>query len=296
MDEVTIASQGLSVVVARQGAELQSLRLLHDDGSEGLELLWQAGPQWRRRAPVLFPVVGKVADDEVIVDGRRYPMGQHGFARDLPHEVLEASPSRVVLRLADDGTTREHYPFGFALTTTFEVQGRSLTARWAVETTGETPMPFSLGWHPAFRWPLAPGVPKGKHVVLFEEPEPADVRRVRGGPLTEPVPTPVLGDLLPLSDGLFSDDAVVFDDLRSTAVTFTGPGAPTLRLHLDGFPQLGVWSRPTGADFLCLEPWAGLASPEGWQGELRDKPYGQVVAPGEVFEVGCTVTVERPGS
>jgi galactose mutarotase-like enzyme len=67
-----------------------------------------------------------------------------------------------------------------------------------------------------------------------------------------------------------------------------------VRLTTEGFPQLGVWSKPTGADFVCLEPWAGLASPEGWQGELRDKPYGLVCAPGQVVEASCTVAVAPP--
>ncbi|WP_298806800.1 aldose 1-epimerase family protein [uncultured Pseudokineococcus sp.] len=300
MDEVRIASDRLSVVVARHGAELQSLRFAPPAGDGGpggddpLELLWQAGPEWRRHAPVLFPVVGRVADDEVVVDGRRYPMGQHGFARDSDFELLEASPSRAVLRLVDDGSTREHYPFPFSLVVAYDVAGDALSVRWTVSTHGDEPLPYSLGWHPAFRWPLVDGVAKTDHVVRFAEPEPDDVRGVRGGLLTEPVPTPVQGDVLPLQEGLFADDAVVMDPVRSRTVRYGAPGTPTVRLDVEGFPQLGVWSKPSGADFVCLEPWAGLASPEGWQGELRDKPYGQHVAPGGVREAACTVTVEPP--
>lgn len=310
--DVRIASEDLSVVVARHGAELQSLRRRSRGGDEhggrphggdeqggdeqrdGEELLWQAGPAWRRHAPVLFPVVGKVADDEVLVDGRRYPMGQHGFARDLEHEVVEASGSRAVLRLVDSDATREHYPFSFSLVTAYEVRGTSLSVRWTVSTRGDEPLPFSLGWHPAFRWPLADGVAKDDHLVRFAEPEPDDVRGVRGGLLTEPTATPVRGDALPLSGTLFADDAVVLDSLRSRSVTYEAPGAPRIRLDLVGFPFLGVWSKPSGADFVCLEPWAGLASPEGWQGELRDKPYAETCAPGGVREMACTVTVEPP--
>ncbi|MEJ5946356.1 aldose 1-epimerase family protein [Pseudokineococcus basanitobsidens] len=294
--DVRIASEELSVVVARHGAELQSLQRVGDGpGDEGAELLWQAGPAWRRHAPVLFPVVGKVADDEVVVDGRRYPMGQHGFARDLEHELVESAAGRAVLRLTDSEATREHYPFAFSLVTAYEVRGPSLSVRWTVSTHGEQPLPFSLGWHPAFRWPLADGVAKTDHLVRFAEDEPDDVRGVRGGLLTEPRPTPVRGDALALSEGLFADDAVVLDALRSRTVTYEAPGTFRIRLDLEGFPHLGVWSKPSGADFVCLEPWAGLASPEGWQGELRDKPYGQQVAPGGVREMACTVTVAPPG-
>lgn len=301
MDEVRIASDQLTVVVARHGAELQSLRWRPEDPSGGgsgeeHEVLWQAGPQWRRRAPVLFPTIGRVVDDEVVVDGRRYPMGQHGFARDLPFELLEASASRAVLRLQDDEETHRHWPHPFALVVAYEVSGASLSVRWTVTTPGDRPMPFSLGWHPAFRWPLADGVAKEDHRVVFAEEESAPVRRVRATLLVpEPQPSPVTGRVLPLSEALFAEDAVVLEHLASRSLRLAGPGTPVVRLDLEGFPSLGVWSKPSGADLLCLEPWAGLPSPEGWQGEVADKPHSLSVAPGEVRELACTVTVEPPG-
>lgn len=300
MDEVRIASDQLAVVVARHGAELQSLRWRPpgpggEGAGEGQELLWQAGPEWRRRAPVLFPVVGRVVDDEVVVDGRRHPMGQHGIARDLEFEVLEATPARAVLRRQDDEGTRRQWPFPFSLVVTYEVTGASLRVRWAVSTTGERPMPFSLGWHPAFRWPLVDGAAKDEHRVVFDEEETAPVRRVRSTLLTpEPEPSPVVDRVLPLAEGLFAEDAVVLERLASRSLRYSAPGTPVVRLDVEGFPSLGVWSKPSGADFVCLEPWAGLPSPEGWQGEVADKPHSLSVAPGEVREVACTVAVEPP--
>ena len=306
MDEVRIASDQLSVVVARHGAEPQSLRWrpggspdagagTGSDPAEEHELLWQAGPQWRRHAPVLFPTIGRVVDDEVVVDGERFPMGQHGFARDLDFELLETSPSRVVLRLQESEETRRHWPFPFSLVVSHQVSGASLSVRWTVSTTGDRAMPFSLGWHPAFRWPLVDGAAKEDHRVVFAEDESAPVRRVRATLLTpEPRPSPVQDRVLPLSEDLFADDAVVLEQLASRSLRYSGPGTPVVRLDLEGFPHLGVWSKPTGADLVCLEPWAGLPSPEGWQGEVANKPYSLSVAPGGVCEVGCTVTVEDP--
>ncbi|RWX59596.1 aldose 1-epimerase family protein, partial [Mesorhizobium sp. M4B.F.Ca.ET.089.01.1.1] len=76
-DSLTLHGDGISATIVRQGAELVSLR-----DSEGTELLWQAGPAWKRHSPVLFPIVGRLKGDQLRHRGRSYPMTQHGFARD----------------------------------------------------------------------------------------------------------------------------------------------------------------------------------------------------------------------
>ena len=88
---------GMSIeyTVSNHGAELQSIRF------EGREYLWQGDPAyWGRRAPILFPIVGKVAGDLLRVDGQSYPMKQHGFARDaefvpVPEMVAVPAPEPV---------------------------------------------------------------------------------------------------------------------------------------------------------------------------------------------------------
>ena len=54
----TLRSDGITAVIAPDGAELISLR-----DAQGLELLWQAGPAWPRHAPILFPIVGRLKND-----------------------------------------------------------------------------------------------------------------------------------------------------------------------------------------------------------------------------------------
>ena len=67
----------LTVTLSDQGAEIQSVK----DVNSGREYIWQADPKiWGRHAPVLFPVVGRLKDDQYTYDGKTYHMGQHGFA------------------------------------------------------------------------------------------------------------------------------------------------------------------------------------------------------------------------
>ena len=53
-DSHTLQADGITATILAHGAELCSLR-----NEAGLELLWQAGPQWPRHAPLLFPIVGR---------------------------------------------------------------------------------------------------------------------------------------------------------------------------------------------------------------------------------------------
>jgi YD repeat-containing protein len=90
---------------------------------------------------------------------------------------------------------------------------------------------------------------------------------------------------LALAPGLFADDAVILDQVASRSVRYTAPGAEVIEVSWDGFEQLGVWTRMTGddacADFLCIEPWHGTASPVDFAGEFRDKPGLMLIPPGD---------------
>jgi galactose mutarotase-like enzyme len=274
MDRHTIASE-VSAEIKADGAELCSLR-----DAAGHEMLWQALPAWPRHAPVLFPIVGRLAGDTLRHRGHSYRMTQHGFARDRRFAWSERTPTTCRLVLADDAETRAHYPFAFRFEVAYAVAGATLSVTFAVVNTGTEMLPASMGAHPAFRWPLADGIAKTAHVLTFSDREPAPVRRLRGGLLlADPVPTPIAGTTLQLDEALFAADALILDQLASRSVRFSAPGAPGLDVSWDGFGELGLWSKP-GADFLCIEPWCGYASPEGFDGEFMEKPGLLLIPPG----------------
>lgn len=75
-DTYTIRSGSLSATVKAQGAEMCSLK-----SDAGVEFVWQAEPAWPRHARLLFPIVGRLANDELRHKGKTYRMTQHGFAR-----------------------------------------------------------------------------------------------------------------------------------------------------------------------------------------------------------------------
>ena len=52
-----------------------------------------------------------------------------------------------------------------------------------------------------------------------------------------------------------------------------------MEISWERFRELGVWSKPGGAPFLCIEPWRGFASPADFDGEFSDKPGVMQIAP-----------------
>jgi galactose mutarotase-like enzyme len=278
---------GLSVVVLAAGAELASLR--HPATGE---LLWQAGPAWPRHAPVLFPIVGRLNGDTLRHEGRTYRLTQHGFARDrrFAWAAREATTCRLVLE--DDAETRAMFPFAFRLEVNYALAEGGLRVTYRITNTGEGVLPTGLGAHPAFRWPLAPGVAPEAHVLEFAAEETAPVRRLKDGLLRpEPEPTPIQGRVLPLNRALFAADALILDQPASHSLCYGAPNGPALELGWEGFPQLGLWSR-AGGDFLCIEPWHGMADPVGFDGPFTAKPGLMLIPPGESREAGWWVRVE----
>ena len=275
--------------IAPRGAELQALSI------GDLELLWNAGPLWPRHAPMLFPVVGALKGDVLRHRGKTFSMPRHGFARDRDFTWISRGGTCCVLELRDDAATHSAYPFPFLLRVSYELEASGLRMEVALWNPGDAPLPASLGLHPAFRWPLDPGVPKASHRLVFEADEPGPLRRLDAQGLLAPGlhPSPIHGRELVLCEDLFVQDALIFLEPRSRSLCFEAAGGPSLTLRWEGFPHLGLWARPDlSPAFLCVEPWEGYASPAVWDGEFTDKPGGFVLPPGATrrwtFSVGLT--------
>lgn len=275
-DSHTLRSDDISATIAADGAELCSLQ-----NADSLELLWQAGPAWPRHAPVLFPTVGRLKDDELRHRGKTYRMTQHGFARDRTFAWLERGLTSCTLVLTDDTATRTQYPFTFRFTVSYTVDKAQLTIAYAVTNTGDEVLPAAVGAHPAFNWPLLPELRKEDYRLTFSDAEPAPIRRVTNGLLRAvPEPTPIEGNILALSERLFDEDAVILDHPASSSVRYAADRGPSITVAWQNFRELGIWSKLGGAPFLCIEPWHGFASPSDFDGEFSDKPGVMLIAPG----------------
>lgn len=285
---VALASGDLTAEIDPLGAQLSLLR----DGS-GRDLLWNGDPAiWKGRAPVLFPIVGALAGGSYRLNSSIYRLPRHGFARDRRFEVIHSTGTSAEFELAADRATLEVYPFRFSLQVKFVLDGPTLVVTTRLRNKGDRPMPASFGYHPALRWPLPFGLERSRHFIEFECDEPAPVRRLDADGLLTPIshPSPVSNRRLTLADSLFQDDVIIFDALQSRTLTYGADGGPRLRMSYPDSPYLGVWTKP-GAPFICIEPWHGVADPEGFSGNFDTKPGVFVVPSGahRTFEMSMTL-------
>jgi galactose mutarotase-like enzyme len=270
---VEIASGGASARIALRGAELKSWRV------DGRELIWPGDDKyWAESAPILFPVVGWTRDG-VVVEGQRYPLSLHGFARGEDFAPVEQSENHVLLRLRANERTRALYPFEFELFCEYKIENNALEIVLHVVNGSRKIMPFACGLHPGFVWPL-PGA-TGGHVLRFDAAERSEVPVIAPGGLFSQRrrAIPLEDRALILTPDLF-EEALCFLDARSAGLEFSAEGGPTLRMELENFPHIALWSRP-GAPFLCLEAWTGHGDPEGFSGDIFAKPSMRALAPGE---------------
>jgi galactose mutarotase-like enzyme len=257
---------------------------LHGWFVENRNLLWQRDPKWwDQSAPILFPIVGWGNGGRIMVDGRSRPMGVHGFAARSAFDVVNRDHASVTLVLSDNDVTSTIYPFGFHLSVSYTLQDTSLTAEFTVENAGQRLMPYALGFHPGFLLPLGDAA-REDHFIEFEKSERSDVPVIAPGGLISQRrrPVPIRDRRLRLSDTLFADEALCFLDANSRAFALhAGESGPAISLETSDFPHLALWSLP-GAPFVSMEAWTGHSDPEGFAGELTDKPSMRLLAPGAI--------------
>jgi len=195
--------------------------------------------------PVLFPIAGKLPGGQYTWRGQTYAMKQHGFARNLPWQLLEsaagAEGAQVTLGLESSALTRAQYPFEFALRFVYRLRGGVLSVEQTFENCGPHEMPIQPGLHPYFYVPDA-----RKAEVRLE----TDATRAYDNVGAREV------DLQgPLRFGEREIDMHLLDQ-AAREVVLERPGMPAVRVGFDADQHvLVVWTLP-GRDFVCVEPWS----------------------------------------
>lgn len=269
MQLFSIENDFLFVGINSKGAEWNSLK----NKITGLEYLWQKSqPYWQRQSPVLFPVVGRLRNDDYEFGGRHFSLTQHGFARDMEFMCVSQSKNQITFSLKSDAVTLAKYPFYFELLITYSLLGNQLFTTYQVINKSVGDLYFSIGAHPAFACPLIEGEKLNDYYLDFEKDEPLIRNFISKGLLTPRTEELVKksGKLF-LSEGLFIDDALVFHNLESTKVSLKSKNHEhSVSVGFSGFPYLGIWKQ-ADAPFICIEPWQGITDVQGTHGKFEDK-------------------------
>jgi galactose mutarotase-like enzyme len=272
----------LRISIAPKGAEIQ--RLFHK--VHQMDYLWSGDPAfWGKFSPVLFPIVGSLKENTYYYRGKSYRMGRHGFARDRDFIAEKQSPTELLFLLHSDAETKKIYPFDFEFRIRYLLDGNELSTEYQVKNTGSSQLLFSVGGHPAFRIPLTNGEQYSDYFLHFEEKENLSRWPISPEGLIENQPIPLLNDSdrLNLLKPLFYRDALVFKYPASSEVSLLSAKSPHgIHFQMGEFPFLGIWSA-RDADFICIEPWCGIADSVDSNQQLESKEGIEKAAPGSTF-------------
>lgn len=287
---ITIQNTKLKATFHELGAELTSLI----NFETGKEIMWSGNPDfWGGISPVLFPTVGALKNDQYIFEGKTYELPRHGFARKRTFDVKKSSENEVIFELKSDEESLKIYPFEFSLEIKYALVENKLTVSYLVKNLSGKAMYFSLGAHPGFAIDTENGLNYNDYEILFSDDEKLEIHPLIDNLISNETQTINLENkTLQLSYELFSKDALVMTTMRSQELTLRNKkNHHKVIFSFSNFPYFGIWAAKN-ADFVCLEPWQGIADLEDHNKELTEKFGILKLERNQDWKAGWAVTIE----
>lgn len=287
----TIENELYCVNIFSYGAELCSFR----NKQNGREYIWQGDPSvWPDHAPLLFPIVGRLRNDSYTLYEKQYHMEIHGFARKSEFEVMEKSDGKIVFRLLSSDITYQAYPFDFELISEYELIENTLAVTRKVRNLTEQIMPYSIGEHIGIRIPIESERKLDDYIIKLEYKE--TIPRwplVEGHLLGAPEPFLMDTDEIRLTQDLFQEDALVFENARSKMASIVDSnGEYDVSVAFQDYETIAFWSKP-GAGYVCIEPWNGYDTPVTAGDDLLAKPGIRLLQPHAEERFKCSICINK---
>ena len=280
----------LRVEIDSFGAELKSVK----DKASNQEYMWQGDPTfWGRTSPVLFPFVGSLKDATYRHEGTNYKMGQHGFARDMEHELISQTESAIYFKLHSNEETLKKYPFSFVLKIGYELENNAVKVLWEVENDStDKELHFSIGAHPAFNCPIHGEENKAGYKFYF-----ANVDEIHhhghtdtGLSIEEDIILPLEDHRVTITPEFFDGSTYIIEGRQTNEVALEDPqGNPMVSVSFD-MPLFALWSPPgKNAPFVCIEPWCGRCDAADFEGTLSERAFNNTLDTGKTFQTSYTM-------
>ncbi|MBB2146741.1 aldose 1-epimerase family protein [Pedobacter sp. LMG 31464] len=266
---IFIENEHIKVSFAAKGAELQSIL-----GTNSLtEYMWSGDANyWGKFSPVLFPIVGALKDNTYQFEDKSYQLSRHGFARDMEFEYHHINEQEILFTLTHSDETLKVYPFEFKLSLRYKLSGASLSCTYEVTNPAEKELLFSIGGHPAFAVPLNKQGTYTDYFLSFNNDIELTYYHIVDNLISDKKSVLKLDEgKLTLQHNLFYDDALVIKNLKSDSISILNTkNYNGLAFNFKDFPYFGIWAAKD-ADFVCLEPWCGIADGINHNQQLKDK-------------------------
>ena len=288
-----IKNDELTVLADSTGAELKSIR--KNDDEDKIEYLWQLNPDvWERQAPLLFPLIGRLKDEEYTYDGKTYKTDIHGFARFSEFTVEKPSDSEINFVLEENEKTLGEYPFEFRLTVSYKLTGTSIIKSHIIENKGDGAMYYEVGGHEGYNLSLFEGEKMEDYFIDFPGMKGLETYTADEDIMMNRKKSPVALDegKLYLGPEVFIDDAIIADAFKVRKVSLrNNRNNRGIDVEFNDFKYLGIWTKPFRTNYICIEPWSSLPDCNYLGKELTEKKDIRKLDEGKSEELAYTITV-----
>lgn len=288
----TIQNEFLTAVISDMGAELMSIKT-----NDGHEYLWQGDKKyWEGRAPIMFPICGRLFNGEYKYLGKTYSLPNHGFARKSLFSLKSAAKDFITLELKSNDEIYANYPFDFIFDVTFKLENDTLTVKYEVKNQDEKDLIFSVGGHPAFNAPLDKGVEFEDCYVEFDKK--CDAIRVDFSPAcflthSDKLYSESGTKRIDLRHDLFDNDAIFLYNVSKKIKLGSQKTQRSVTLTFDGMKYIGLWHAvKTDAPYVCIEPWTSVPATEGVVDNLMTKEEMIHLPKGYTYKNSYSITIK----
>ncbi|MCR1850791.1 aldose 1-epimerase family protein [Paeniclostridium sordellii] len=286
-----IENNKLIIETTNKGAELINIY----SKTENKELLWSGDSKfWGRHSPILFPIVGRLKDNETLIDSKLYNMNQHGFARDMEFNLIDKSINSITYILKSNSKTKSFYPYDFELTVKYTLIDTTINIDWKVFNKSNKDMYFSIGAHPAFNIPFYDNESINDYFLKFECSKDINNYTLEGPFVSKKSEVKSI-DILNLTPELFKNDALIYDNINKISI-YSKNNTSSIDIKFESFPFVGIWSpyykeSNSIAPFLCIEPWYGIADSIDSTKIFKDKLGINKLPNKETFIASYSITI-----
>lgn len=281
----------LEVELNPKGAEI--IKIIGQQ--DGINYMWRRDPSlWANSAPILFPIVGALQNNECRIEEKTYTMTQHGFSRHNVYETHEISDTCVEFELKPNEDILKQYPYLFDLKVIYTLKDNQLECECHVKNTDNKTIYFQIGGHPAFACPFMENESSNDYYIEFEQNESLRQKIIDVEHKGMSHETALLFDnerRFFVRQALFDNDAIVVKNMKSHYVTLKSLNHDkSLRFYMENYNHLGLWTSKHVGGLLAIEPWVGHSDYVDFTGEFKDKE--SVVALDVNQEFTCKFIVE----
>lgn len=151
---ITISSQNQNIYLKIDPQRGLLMRSLQINGSEFIYINdenYRSDERPRCGCPILFPYIGALENDELNINGKKYPGNIHGIVHSNIWEIEKVEANKASFHCNSTKTNKLNFPYAFHLEATIKIIEKNIYYEMKIVNESTQLMPCDIGFHPFFK-------------------------------------------------------------------------------------------------------------------------------------------------